>query len=61
MADDFKHIGIVLFAEVEELGAIGPWEVLSYWTCNFGQDGYTVSTLSRERAVRVGWCPVPRA
>ena len=26
-----KHIGIVLFSEVEELDAIGPWEVLSTW------------------------------
>jgi hypothetical protein len=24
-----KHIGIVLVADVEELDAIGPWEVLS--------------------------------
>jgi hypothetical protein len=24
-----KHIGIVLLADVEELDAIGPWEVLS--------------------------------
>jgi hypothetical protein len=24
-----KHIGIVLFADVEELDAIGPWEVFS--------------------------------
>ncbi len=48
MADDSKHIGIVLFADVEELDAIGPWEVLSYWTRNFPEDGYTVSTLSRD-------------
>ena len=27
-----KHIGILLFSDVEELDAIGPWEVLSYWT-----------------------------
>lgn len=42
-----KHIGILLFADVEELDAIGPWEVLSYWTRNFPEDGYSVSCLSR--------------
>ncbi len=43
-----KHIGIVLFAEVEELDAIGPWEVLSAWTRQFPEDGYAVVCLSRE-------------
>lgn len=47
MADDTKHIGILLFPDVEELDAIGPWEVLSYWSRNFPEDGYTVSCLSR--------------
>ena len=42
-----KHIGIVLFHEVEELDAIGPWEVLSAWTRQFPDDGYAVSCLSR--------------
>lgn len=46
MTDNTKHIGIVLFADVEELDAIGPWEVLSYWTRIFPQDGYAVSCLS---------------
>jgi|ERR1022692_344586 transcriptional regulator GlxA family with amidase domain len=41
------HIGILLFADVEELDAIGPWEVLSYWTHQFPDDGYAVSCLSR--------------
>ncbi|MCV7228477.1 DJ-1/PfpI family protein [Mycolicibacterium komossense] len=41
-----KHIGIVLFPDVEELDAIGPWEVLSSWTRYFPDDGYTVSCLS---------------
>ncbi len=27
-----KSIGILLFESVEELDAVGPWEVLSYWT-----------------------------
>lgn len=42
-----KQIGIVLFPGVEELDAIGPWEVLSYWTRSYPQDGYAVSCLSR--------------
>lgn len=46
MVDDAKHIGVVLFADVEELDAIGPWEVLSYWSHNFPEDGYTVCCLA---------------
>lgn len=42
-----KNIGIVLFDGVEELDAIGPWEVLSTWTRYFADDGYEVSCLSR--------------
>jgi transcriptional regulator GlxA family with amidase domain len=44
---EIKQIGIVLFQDVEELDAIGPWEVLSYWSRNFPEDGYAVSCLSR--------------
>lgn len=47
MAADTKHIGIFLFQDVEELDAIGPWEVLAYWTRHFPEDGYAVSCLSR--------------
>lgn len=43
-----KHIGIVLFDDVEELDAVGPWEVLAFWTRAFPDDGYAVSTLSRD-------------
>ncbi|WP_201274651.1 DJ-1/PfpI family protein [Mycolicibacterium sp. CH28] len=42
-----KNIGIVLFDDVEELDAIGPWEVLSAWVLRFPDDGYAVSCLSR--------------
>jgi transcriptional regulator GlxA family with amidase domain len=42
-----KHLGIVLFPDVEELDAVGPWEVLSAWTRSFPEDGYAVSCLSR--------------
>lgn len=41
-----KHIGILLFDDVEELDAVGPWEVLSSWTRQFPDDGYAVCCLS---------------
>lgn len=44
--ENIKHIGIVLFADVEELDAIGPWEVLSYWAQTYPTDGYDVSCIS---------------
>jgi transcriptional regulator GlxA family with amidase domain len=42
-----RHIGILLFDDVEELDAVGPWEVLSHWTRHYPQDRYAVSCLSR--------------
>src|SRR4051812_19508758 len=46
------HIGILLFDGVEELDAVGPWEVLSWWTRSYPEDGYTASTFSADgRAV----------
>lgn len=47
MTDEAKHIGILLFAEVEELDAIGPWEVLSFWTKKWPDDGWKVFTFSQ--------------
>lgn len=44
--DARKHIAILLFDDVEELDAVGPWEVLSYWTKNYPQDGYDASCMS---------------
>src|SRR5665811_735301 len=44
---EVKQIGILLFNDVEELDAIGPWEVLSYWTQNHPEDGFAVSRLSK--------------
>jgi transcriptional regulator GlxA family with amidase domain len=41
-----RQIGILLFDDVEELDAVGPWEVLAYWTRNHPEDGYAVSCLS---------------
>ncbi len=34
-----RRIGIVLFDGVEELDAVGPWDVLACWTQQFGEDG----------------------
>ncbi|WP_026910810.1 DJ-1/PfpI family protein [Patulibacter minatonensis] len=43
-----KHIGILLFDDVEELDAVGPWEVLAFWTRTFPDDGWSVSCIARE-------------
>jgi transcriptional regulator GlxA family with amidase domain len=43
-----KHIGILLFDDVEELDAIGPWEVLANWVLTHPHDGWTVSLVSRD-------------
>jgi transcriptional regulator GlxA family with amidase domain len=39
-------IGVLLFDGVEELDAVGPWEVLSFWARNFPEDGYQVCSFS---------------
>ncbi len=41
-------IGILLFDGVEELDAVGPWEVLASWTQQHPSDGWSVSTFSRD-------------
>lgn len=41
-----KHIGLLLFDGVEELDAVGPWEVLAWWTRTYPEDGYDVVLLS---------------
>lgn len=43
-----RHIGIYLFDGVEELDAIGPWEVLSYWTRRWPEDGWSVVAFADE-------------
>jgi transcriptional regulator GlxA family with amidase domain len=43
-----RRIGIVLFPDVEELDAVGPWEVLSFWTRNHPDDGWDVFCLSAD-------------
>lgn len=47
MSSGAKVIGIVVFSEVEELDAIGPWEVLAWWTRKYPEDGYRVVLLSQ--------------
>ncbi|MBD3003700.1 DJ-1/PfpI family protein [Streptomyces sp. 5-10] len=46
--EDTRKIGILLFPDVEELDAIGPWEVLAYWTRNFAEDGWQVFCFSAD-------------
>jgi transcriptional regulator GlxA family with amidase domain len=41
-----RHLGILLFDEVEELDAVGPYEVLAAWARYFPDDGCTVTTMS---------------
>jgi transcriptional regulator GlxA family with amidase domain len=48
MGDSIKRIGILFFPDAEELDAIGPWEVLSFWTQHFPGDGYEVVAFSKE-------------
>ena len=50
MTQTAKRIGIVLFDGVEELDAVGPWEVLAYWTQTHPDDGWTVTMLSPDGA-----------
>jgi hypothetical protein len=38
--DGQRQIGILLFDGVEELDAVGPWEVLSAWTQMHPADGW---------------------
>ena len=47
-----RHIGLLLFDGVEELDAVGPWEVLAYWTQHHPEDGWAVSCLSADGARR---------
>jgi transcriptional regulator GlxA family with amidase domain len=41
-----RRLGIVLFDNVEELDAVGPWEVLAYWALNYRDDDVEISSLS---------------
>ena len=39
-------IGILLFDGLEELDAVGPWEVLAAWTQQWPDDGWSVTTVA---------------
>ncbi len=43
-----RHIGLLLFDGVEELDAVGPWEVLAHWTQTYPEDGWSASCLSED-------------
>lgn len=43
-----QQIGVLLFHHVEELDAIGPWEVLAFWTRVFPEDSYDAFCVSRD-------------
>jgi len=49
-----RQIGLLVFDGVEELDAVGPWEVLSNWTQEHPEDGWDVFTLSADGAPVVG-------
>ncbi len=49
-ASQRRRIGIVLFDGVEELDAVGPWEVLSHWTQQHPDDGWDVACMSLDGA-----------
>jgi transcriptional regulator GlxA family with amidase domain len=42
-----QSIGIYVFDDVEELDAVGPWEVLSNWTQNWPEDAWQAVLFSR--------------
>jgi transcriptional regulator GlxA family with amidase domain len=45
-----RRIGIFLFDEVEEIDAIGPWEVFAWWTHAYPDDGWEATTFSADGA-----------
>jgi transcriptional regulator GlxA family with amidase domain len=49
-----RQIGILLFDDVEELDAVGPWEVLSSWTQQFPEDGWAAFCFAADEAPVTG-------
>jgi transcriptional regulator GlxA family with amidase domain len=47
-ADNPGRIGIFLFDMVEEIDAIGPWEVFAWWTHHYPGDGWEATTFSAD-------------
>ncbi|WP_069164732.1 DJ-1/PfpI family protein [Nocardia altamirensis] len=48
MTNSARYLGILLFDGMEELDAIGPWEVFAWWTQHFPGDGYLATTFSAD-------------
>jgi transcriptional regulator GlxA family with amidase domain len=44
--EEQRSIGLLLFDGVEELDAVGPWEVLARWTQEHPEDGWSICCLS---------------
>jgi transcriptional regulator GlxA family with amidase domain len=49
-----RRIGVVVFDGVEELDAVGPWEVLAHWTQQYPEDGWEAFCMSVDGAPVVG-------
>jgi len=49
-----RHIGLFLFDGVEELDAVGPWEVLAFWTQRHPEDGWDIAAVSADGQPVVG-------
>ena len=49
-----QQIGLFVFDGVEELDAVGPWEVLSNWTREHPEDGWDVFCMSTHGGAVVG-------
>lgn len=47
-SDRMKNIGILIFDGVEELDAVGPWEVLACWARDYPDDDHSVSFISAD-------------
>jgi transcriptional regulator GlxA family with amidase domain len=47
-ADRPRRIGIFLFDLVEEIDAVGPWEVFAWWTHAYPDDGWEATTFSAD-------------
>jgi transcriptional regulator GlxA family with amidase domain len=47
-AGEPRRIGIFLFDLVEEIDAIGPWEVFAWWTRHYPDDGWEATTFSAD-------------
>ena len=43
-----RRIGIFLFDVMEEIDAVGPWEVFAWWTSHYPEDGWEVTTFSAD-------------